>query len=250
MSQSAIAKLPESATTESAQAPVKHDFKDSVPACTGQYLWDRFVNDDKETVSKIGAVRLLAESVDTNTFKGAIKDMLTLVVETIKKEAGGNEETAKKTNGYKTAQVRASELRVLYGAFKYALKDMQNLGYGTETGYLKGVPMARQALKDAQIKWDGTADSDEAKARRLADRDRRAENKLLQEAMAENPRREDETLEDFAKRCTDAVQAKLSDAIAEEEAKQIESIAKSIVARNPDIAAKIAEQILLELQAH
>lgn len=240
MAQSAIAALPQAATTESAQAPVKHDFKDSVQTCTGQYLFDRFVNDDKETVSKVGAARLLAETVDMNTFKGALKDMLELA----EKQSNGD----KKSATYCTAKVRASELRTIYGACKYAMPAMQALGYSTETGYGRAVIMARQALKNAEMKWDGGHDSAEAKEKRAQERARRAENKLMQQAMQENERQAGESLADFTARCMELVQQKLDAEIADEEAKQIEAIARAVIAKNPEIAAQIADEIYRQLQ--
>lgn len=204
----------------------------AIHAWTGQYLYDRFVANDDSEVTKLGIVRHAVETVDTMTFKSGLKDMIKLAKETAV------------PSKLKTAQNHASVMRIAYGALKFARGELNALNYTDKTGYHEMRHIGRLALERAGVTWDGHID-DKGARERVAKQ--RAEQKLLKKAMDDNPRNEGENLLDWQMRCGKVVETMLDAAIQEETIKAIDRAAKSIIARQSDIARGIAERILILL---
>lgn len=140
---------------------------------TGQYLYDRFMNDEGER-SKMDIVRYAVANITTEDFKGALKDFVAIA------EKHGD---ATK----KTAQNHQTVMRIAYGAWKFAAPQLNMLGANDKTGYQAMRVLGKQALEKAGRKWDGSkaekvdkaiAAMDEASAMRLAEirRDHPAED--------------------------------------------------------------------------
>lgn len=131
---------------------------------TGQYLYDRFMNDEGER-SKMDIVRYAVANITTEDFKGALKDFVAI--------AEKHGDAAKKT-----AQNHQTVMRIAYGAWKFASAQLNMLGADDKTGYQAMRVLGKQALEKAGRKWDGSkaekvdkaiAAMDEASAMRLAE---------------------------------------------------------------------------------
>lgn len=230
---STLAALAAHTTPEVANRATDKDFSNSTDNVTGQWLYDRFLVNDEAETTKLGIVRHVVESVDTQTFKAALKDFVGL---------------AEKENNparLKTARNHQSVLRVAYGALKFCLGELHQAGYTTRTGYHEMAALGRQVLAVKGIKWDGSAAlSEEQRAERKTENDRKSQERLLLKVMKEHGRYDGETLEQWAERCQSIGKQMIETEIANAEAEVIEKVSQTIIKENPDIAAKIAERIL------
>ncbi|MDE3023599.1 MAG: hypothetical protein KGI54_17435 [Pseudomonadota bacterium] len=233
MAASTLAALDAHTTPAVANQGKSKDFSNSTPTVTGQWLFDRFmVNDDSE-VTKLGIVRHAVESVDTATFKTALKDFV---------------ELAKATNNeakLKTARNHQSVLRVAYGALKFCMPALQEAGYSNKTGYHEMAALGRQVLSAANLKWDGSpAPTDEEREKARKERQARAEEKMLMQIMKDNPRQPGQTIAQWQEACLEIGQETIAGELAKAEEEAIDKAAKAIIRDNPDIAAKVAERVL------
>lgn len=205
---------------------------------TGQYLYDRFVANDKTEVTKLDIVRSMATALEVDDFKTAINEMVSIAVNlrdrAIKdaKEAGAydkaspNAEISAYAARLKTAQNHQTVMRVAFGALKFCADDLEKFGYDANTGYQMMAVISRKALTAHNIKWDGTKQLSKPEQDRKAHT--KAETKALEHVMESDPRKDGETMAKYLARCGDKVQEQLSKDNAEREAKMVDDLVKKI----------------------
>lgn len=199
----------ESRTTTHAALAVATPALKTGPVITGQYLYNTFIDTiDSGEVSKMNIVRRAAETVDTQTFKKALSDMVDMA-----SKVGRSKEQieAKQWNEAKrkTAQNHQSVLRAVYGALRFASNELKEAGFTDKTGYQEGRSMALLALEQKNIKWDGSLKlTGEDKARHALIK---AEDKADKQARQDHPRQPGETLMEYNNRILELVQDYLAE---------------------------------------
>ncbi len=225
---SVLASLETRTTTEAAQSSAGAGVLKTGLKFTGQYLYDRFVANDKTEVTKLAIVRDMT-GMEVSAFKAVLADFVKVAkgyADNAAEKNGKESAVARDLNAkLKTAYNHQSNMRNAYGAIRFAPVELVANGYTDDTGYLVMANIARAALKAKGIKWDGTAlvSTELAAVRKTA----QAESKALSEVMAEQPRNDGESLKDYVVRMDDAVQAKIKANQAEKQAEQV----KTLVAR-------------------
>lgn len=201
---------------------------------SGQYLYDRLIENNEAEQTRMMLVRSAINQVDVAQWKAALKDM----VEIAKKHGESKEKTARNT---------MTVLRNSYGALRFA-KDVLEQKYGlTETSGFNVMQIAApKALKDKGIKWDGTpVPTDEQKADRTRIQDERT---VMNEIQKANPIQPGESVADWTKRCL----SKYDEAMLNHEnvqlQRKIDSTAARIIKDNRDIAGAVSARILEMLQ--
>lgn len=156
------------------------------PNFTAQYLYHELMEDRGE-VSKMEMVRAMVKALDVQSFKTILADFVKL--------AGEKGDAAKKT-----AQNHQTVLRLSYGAIRFAGEALSAAGYTDNTGYQVMRVMAKKALDDSGLKWDGTPKQTEAQKQ---DRD---EAKLEAKVVAKYPRSPGESREDWLTRIDEKIE--------------------------------------------
>lgn len=230
-----IATLPARASVESANQAAATALKAGKPI-TGQYLYERFCA-NKADQTKMHAVINATSQVDTASWKAALKDMVAI--------AEKHGDAAKKT-----AQNHRSVLQNVYGAIRFAPDALKVLGFEPKTtGYHQANTMAKQALKDAGIKWTGE------KAKSPEQREQEAQARIRKQAMAkalqDTPMRDGETQAQFFERVAKQGEEEEARLIEEREGKKIAKLIESVRAlcgdHLYDVLAAILEQDDVEI---
>lgn len=247
---STLASLEGRTTSEAAQSSADAGTLKTGLKFTGQYLYDRFVANDKTEVTKLSIVREMT-GMEVAGFKAVLADFV--------KVAKGYMDNAEKASKaapddvalsatfrdlsakYKTAQNHQNVMRNAYGALRFAPDELTANGYTEQTGYQVMRTISIAALKAKGIKWDGTAipTNEVAAIRKVA----AAETKALAEVMADTPRNDGESLKDYVVRMDDAVQARIKANQAERQAEQI----KTLVARFRKEAGGLLDDVIQAL---
>lgn len=247
---STLASLEGRTTSEAAQSSAGAGTLKTGLKFTGQYLYDRFVANDKTEVTKLSIVREMT-GMEVAGFKAVLADFV--------KVAKGYMDNAEKASKaapddvalsatfrdlsakYKTAQNHQNVMRNAYGALRFAPDELTANGYTEQTGYQVMRTISIAALKAKGIKWDGTAipTNEVAAIRKVA----AAETKALAEVMADTPRNDGESLKDYVVRMDDAVQARIKANQAERQAEQI----KTLVARFRKEAGGLLDDVIQAL---
>lgn len=229
MTNSVLANLPGVTSPEAvaqAQATSNHALKTGKPI-TGKYLFENFVT-SKTDVTKMNIIEAATQSVGTDDFDKAVKDMVEIAKNTMGEA------------GLKTARNHAAVLRNVYGAIKNRRDDMVAAGFEQgKTGYHVANTAAKSVLKAAAIKWDGTPAKTQAE--RQAARVNKAEQEAFKQAQAEMPRNEGESLSDYtvrvAARAEEISEQLLNEAQAERVKKIVEAVKKMA---GDDLSAVVA----------
>lgn len=235
MAQSTLANL-DSRTTPAAIREARPDGVNNGQSVnfSGQYLYDRLIENNEAEQTRMNLVRAAINQVDVASWKKSLKDM----VEIAKKHGESKEKTARNT---------MTVLRNSYGALRFA-KDVLEAKYGLteQSGFNVMQIAAPKALKDKGIKWDGTplpTDEQKAEVERVRD-----EASVMKEIQKANPIQNGESVADWTKRCL----AKYDEAMLNHEnvqlQRKIDGIAAKIIKDNRDIAGAVSARILELLQ--
>lgn len=214
-----LSNLDSRATTESATAPTEQALRTG-PAITGQYLYDRFIanNDASQTLANI--VRTAAS--DTGVAIGVWKKALTDMVDQAKQADGGK--AGAKT---KTARNYQSLLRVTFGAMRFAQSELAEQGYNERTGLEEMRVMAKAALTQRGMTWEGI------QALSPADKQRHKQQKAEQSALADiqkvNPRNIDESMQDYQARTIALVEPYMQQLREAEKDERINALAMRVI---------------------
>ncbi len=221
---------------------------------SGQYLFDRFVANDKTEVTKLGIVRQMVEQLELDRFKTVIQEFVGVAtsyrdkVIAAEKEAGTynkdkpSQELNFQNGRVKTAQNHQTVMRVIYGAMRFAEEALTAQGFDENTGYQVGAVYARNALKVAGIKWDGTKQLDKTQAeKRLQSK---AEEKALAKIMDANPREADEPMAKYLARVSSKVDGQVQADRAEAERKQVDTLVRKVREMAGGMLDEVIERLL------
>lgn len=238
--QSVLESLPSRASTESATAPRSEGLKTGTKTnFSGQYLYDRFIANNKEEVTKMDLVRKMAASVDVASFKTCLKDFVDIAKggEKVK----GNELTGQAAATYKTALNHASVLKIAYGAIRFAGEALAAMGYNDTTGYQVMRVMGKQALDDTGVTWDGSKALDKAgKAERSANK---LEEKAIAEVMAMMPKNPGESRAAYLGRIDEATENRLNVLHNEQHDEMVEKLATAWIDQCTKAGVTFAEVV-------
>lgn len=141
---------------------------------TGQYVYDLFFADQGEQ-TKMDFVRYAVDNIEVEAFKKALKDFVEIA--------------SKHSDAYKkTAQNHQTVMRLAYGAMRFV--DGFRAA-NSKTGYQAMRVLAKDGLKQAGLKWDGSAAPTEVDAA-VAQADK-AQAAALAAIRKDNPQRADES---------------------------------------------------------
>ncbi len=252
---STIANMESRTDTPTVRAAVSASLKTGTATnFSGQYLFDRFVANDKTEVTKLGIVRQMVEQLELDRFKTVINEFVGVAVAyrdkvvNAEKEAGTykKDDPSKEINFHngrvKTAQNHQTVMRVVYGAMRFAPEQLAAQGFDDTTGYQVGAVNARNALKVAGIKWDGTKLLDKTQSEKRAQS--KAEEKALSKVMEANPREADEPMHKYLSRVSGMVAAQVTKDKGEAEAKQIETLVRKVREMAGGLLDDVIERLL------
>lgn len=252
---STLAHMETRTTTEAATAAPNAGLKiGNKSNFSGQYLYDRFIANDKTEVTKLGIVRQMVEQLEVDHFKKSINDMVGVAIGlrdnliAAEKEAGTYDKDAPSPEmgrilaRLKTAKNHQTVMRIAYGAMKFAPEKLAEFGGDMDTGYQTMAVIGRKALDSKGIKWDGTKRLNDTEADRKAAA--KLETKALEKVMEATPRNEDEGMADYLARCSGKVQDQLNADNAERERKQVESLVSKVRAMAGGLLDDVIEALL------
>lgn len=216
---------------------------------TGQYLYETFLQPSGEEVTKMQIIRgwVTANRYDALQVKGACDKM----VERAKEVDAANgvpdkvmkdgKEVANRGPKQQSAMNARTIIQQAWGALKFAPTKLEALGYNDRTGYQDMRVLAKRALGEAMIKWDG------AHALTVADRERNALKKqtkgqmdALQTVQKDNPMLIGESLSDWNTRTMALAQS------AMEQARVVQTEANVTKVVN-DLSGKYDENTLYQI---
>lgn len=233
MANSVLANLENRTTTEAATANTAENLRIGA-ILTGQYLYERLIGDNKEQVSMMDMIRGWSKNVDTATVKKALKDFVELA-----KEKGPAQ--------LSTARSHQSNLRSIYGALRFAPDELTKEGYTEKTGYLVARAIARKALADKAIKWDGTkVKSPELKEQEQHSKESQA---AMVAVMAENPQLMTENFSQWQERLRPLVEARIADMQQAKHDEAVKVLCDALFEKHPDLVRGIANELLTRLMA-
>lgn len=161
---------------------------------TGQALYDTFVGDSQENVSKMDLIRGLVGKADALQIKGAC-DKLVEIAKT-KDAANGvpdkvikdGKEVVNRGPKTQSAMNTRTVIQQAWGALIYAKPQLDALGYKDTTGYQDMRILAKKALDAAKRDWKGDllksdADKERMRLAKLA----KAETGILVQVQKDNP---------------------------------------------------------------
>jgi hypothetical protein len=161
---------------------------------TGQALYNDFVGDTGEGVTKMNLIRSLIDKADCLQIAGACDKMVEIAKAT--DTANGVPEKVLKdgkevvNRGPKTQSAMNCRtcIQQAFGALKFARSSLDVIGYKETTGYQDMRVLAKRALDTSGIKWTGVklatpAERDQKAALKAA----KAEMNALQEIQKANP---------------------------------------------------------------
>lgn len=249
---STIANMETRTTTETVRAARPAGLKTGANY-TGQYLYDRFINDradEKQSQTKLDIVGLMVGAMDADKFGTIIADMVGIAktfADQAVKDAGkfdaDNPPVAVRTANarLKTARNHQTVMRIAFGAMKFCGEELATATNGQNIGYHMIRELGNKLLADKGINWDGT------KAETKQDRQQRAEQREETEAMLEvqkaHPRKEDEDRAAYFARMDKMVDKRLAERAAERREATIKAMVdkiKAMAGENlPDVIDKL-----------
>lgn len=252
---STVAGLEGRTTAEAAQAPRNAGLNTGTRTnFSGQWLYDRFVGNDKTEITKLSLVRQMAESMEIDAFKKSIGDMVAIATNMrdkaidAAKEAGTYNkdkptgDVAATIARLKTAQNHQTVLRVAYGAIRFAGDHLAEQGYNDSTGYMVMAVIARKALNAAGIKWDGTKQLTATQTEKRAQS--AAEEKALSQVMKDTPRDDGESMGKYLARVEKQVDAQVAKDRAEAEQKRVTDLVRKVREQCGGLLDDVLERLL------
>lgn len=161
---------------------------------TAQYLYDQLIGNTQAERTRMDIVKQAVDTIDTANFKKLLSDMVELANKI-------PDEKIKKAK-YKTAQNTQTVLRAAYGAIKFAPAALAEEGYNpASTGYNDMAVYSKNALKKANITWEGIAKiSADQKA---LDKQQVEDELVIKKLKADFPRLKSEDGKDFIESTVD-----------------------------------------------
>lgn len=228
---SPLATLESKTDTKTATAATPQNMAGSAVTLTGQYIFDRFIENDDEEVTKMGLIRAWVKQYTTEDVKKAIAAAVELA-------------KAKGEAQLKTMRNHQTVMRLAFGAWKYAEAELRELGVSEKTGYQLMRVLGKKALEKKGIKWDGSP------AKPATPADVRARQKLEKEAMenvkAANPQQAGESLKDYTQRTLDLIDAEIERLLDEQHDSMIKGLAEKFheLAGSQDTLREVFERLL------
>lgn len=242
---STLASLEGSTTSAAATAGASGGLKTG-KQYTGQYLYDRFVDSpNKEEQTKMAIVRQMATALDTNSYKTLLSDFVAIArgyLDNAKERNDSPALIAELSAKFKTAQNHQSVMRSAYGAINFALPELEEQGYTSETGYQLVRVMANAALAAKKIKWDGSAIPDSVTVDRR--KSAKQETQALEAVMAETPRNSGESLKQYLERVNGQVDTKIEQVRKDAEQARI----KALALRFRELAGSLIDEVIEMVQ--
>ena len=191
---------------------------------TGQYLYDRFVNDkaeNKEDVTKMDIVRQMAEVLDTNGFDTVVAGMVN-VAKTAYDAAITAAKDAKTYDSdnpswpvreakarLNTARSHQTVMRYAFGALKFCADELKAKIGDAPLAYRMIRDIGAKLLSDKGIDWKGNkVEAPEAKASR---KQQELETSAMLAVQKEYPRKEGESRADSFVRIDAATEKKMKE---------------------------------------
>ena len=248
---SPIASLPARTDTAAATAPVSSGFK-APKNYTGQWLYGELMAGKEET-RRLDMIKSMAAAVEAEALKKALDDMVAIARKEDEKFGFTKENKGKdgkpldgKGPKYRSASNIRSIVMRIYGAIRFAAKELQVLGYRDGMGFHDVAAISRKALENVGLNWDGT--KGDSKEDRETRRKRDAENKAIQSAMKKHPRNADESYTDYMVRVSELVEAEMQALSEENQRLALEKEAERLVSRfTPDMLEALADVIAAKM---
>jgi hypothetical protein len=212
---------------------------------TGQYLYDNFVKVSEEQITRMTMIRTLIGKADALAMKGAADKMVELAVSLDYPE--GKPKKAERRSKEQSAMNARTIILQAWGALTFAGEELKAIGYTETTGYQDMRTLAKKALDQAGLKWDGAKQlSDVEKEQERLKREAKSQMAVLQEVQKENPfDSRVETLQQWNARTFEIAQAGMEQAQAEKTAKAVQSVLDSLTEKyDQDTLFKLAEGLL------
>jgi hypothetical protein len=189
---------------------------------TGQALYDTFVGDSQENVSKMDLIRGLVGKADALQIKGACdklveiakgKDTAAGVPEKVLKDG---KEVANRGPKTQSAMNTRTVIQQAWGALSFARDALDELGYRETTGYQDMRVIAKRALDAAKRDWKGDNLATSAdRERRALLRAQKGIQQVFQDVQKETPMEVGETFGEWQARVT-AIAADKAEEVREE----------------------------------
>lgn len=211
---------------------------------TGQYLYDRFVNDkaeNKEDLTKMDIVRNMVDVMDAAKFGQILGDMVSVA----KAFADGAVKAAKEAGNYnsenpplscreadarlKTARNHQTVMRTAFGALKFCADALKAKIGDAELSYRMVRDIGATLLKDKGINWDGTkAAPTLSPAERAARKDQETETQAMLEIQKAHPRQENESRPEYFARIDGMVGKAMKEKQEEQRRQVVEALTKKV----------------------
>lgn len=237
---STIANLPgktDTATVRAARPAALKTGKDF----TGQYLYDRFVNDkaaNKEDVTKMDIVRNMVEVMDVSDFDASVAGMVGFAKRAMDEAINA----AKAANNYdsenptwpiresksrlNTARAHQTVMRTAFGLLKFCADDLAKKLAGAPLAYRMVREVGATMLKDKGIDWKGNKLA--APEDRAARREQETETAAMLAVQKEMPRKDGESRAQYYARIDAATEKKLKSMHEEEAIKNRAALAEKV----------------------
>lgn len=259
---STIASLESRTSTQAATAPRAPGLKYGANF-TGQYLYDRFINDkaeQKADVTKMDIVRQMVNALDAQQFGKVISDFVGVAkgyadnAIKVAKDALGKEWNEKNPPftvrdakaKYKTAQNHQTVMRTAFGTMKFCAEELAKATGDAEVGYRMIREIGAGILATKGINWDGTKAED--KKDRAARVEQREETEAMLEVQAKMPRGDGESRAAYMARIDAEVDQRLAERAAERHIKTVETLAEKVrkMAGDQGTLAEVLDLLLSE----
>lgn len=211
---------------------------------SAQYFFDRLVANDDSEVTKMDIVRAAEKQLSFEDFKKNVAGMVTMAKDAQKaaEVTGDAASIAKAKARYKTAQNHQTVMRNTFGALRLIPDELAALGVTATTGYQEFNVIAKTALANKGIKWDGG----KAEAQDVKDaRKKQAEEiAILDNLKKANPIQSGESIKDWNDRVMSMYDTAVTQHYADKVEAEVNKIAAKVMEDHSGIAELIANRIL------
>jgi hypothetical protein len=221
--ESTVAKLPGTTDTATVRAAKPVALKTG-NNFTGQYLYDRFVNDkaeNKADLTKMSIVQQMVEVLDVPAFEECVNGMVKLADKVVKDAI----QAARDANNYdsenptwtireatarlRTARNHKTVMQNAFGALKYCADELAKKLNGSELSYRMIQAEGSKLLKDRGINWKG--EKIQPAEDKAALRQQQTETSAMLAIQKEHPRQPGESLGQYYTRMEKTVEAKMAE---------------------------------------
>lgn len=222
---------------------------------TGQYLYDNFVVSDEAQITKMGMIRNLATQADALQIKGACDKMVERAKE-VDAANGVPEKTLKDgkevpNRGPKTQQAMNARtiIQQAWGALKFAQSKLEALGYNERTGYQDMRVLAKRALDEAMIKWNGEHALTQAdRERKQLQKATKGQMDALQQVQKDNPMQIGESMADWNTRTIALAQVAMEKARADQTEANVKRVVEDLSNKyDSNTLYQIAEALMAQI---